>query len=218
MDKFMAEFTADRLREPVYNVGAQVRLWPKNLSDLTVDDIEYFFNREQGVLDITGHPKESPKTEFYSGALKGVPQIFYKPSGEEGLAKFLEPPVASISGGLPYFEGVTMSVILALWSFHGSYNRRFLGKLSTVVFAGDPNQGKTKEAQVALLIASDIVHLYSKGTTPEGLRDVGCKYSLLQVVDDNDSIKKVFWGRTSTYQVPTPGYWEFSLWGKGPNA
>lgn len=43
---------------------------------------------------------------------------------------------------------------------------------------------------MALLISSDISHLYSKGTTSEGLRDVGAKYSLLQVVDDNDSIKK----------------------------
>ena len=42
---------------------------------------------------------------------------------------------------------------------------------------------------MALLISSDISHLYSKGTTSEGLRDVGAKYSLLQV-DDNDSIKK----------------------------
>ena len=190
MDTFTTNFQLAQSREPVRCIGQQVHLWPKKISDLTPNDIEFFFNNEEGVLDINAAKKVAPKVAYHEEALRGVSQILYQPSGEEGLLSFLSPPLASKEGGLTYWEGITCSVNLACWSFHGSYNKKLLGKQAAVIIGGDPNYGKTKEAQVALLISSDISHLYSKGTTSEGLRDVGAKYSLLQVVDDNDSIKK----------------------------
>ena len=85
---------------------------PVKMAEVRKGDLEWFFNKEQGVIGIDGQPKMNPKViytiargidanvltmyflqcAYVSEVMKGVPQINYIPLGFEGWKKHLEAP------------------------------------------------------------------------------------------------------------------------------
>jgi len=157
--------------------------------DLTAAMMEFFFHPNQGVLGIDGLPHPAPQTIHHEPALGGIPTIDFEPAGIEGLNKLFSRPLISGSGAT-YFETVACSLCPAFSAFHGLYNMHVFGKKPLNVVEGEPNMSKSKDALIALHASSDISQFYSVGTTIPGLRSIGEKFGLLQVLDDNSSLKK----------------------------
>ena len=39
----------------------QLHILPEKLKHCSLEDLEFFFNKEQGVIDVDGKPKKNPK-------------------------------------------------------------------------------------------------------------------------------------------------------------
>jgi len=190
LKSFWKKYDESKTRSAVRNIGPQVHLWPPTAVKLKRHHLEFFFNSEQGVTGLDGNPKEDAKTAYHEEALRGVPQVRYEPSGRPGLIEFLEPPIATTTSRMAYWEGITASVLPARHSFDGCFNRKLIGKQANMTLTGGPGMGKSKELKTALKIGSHKSQFFSNQSSEQGLCAIGEHYALLQVLDDNESVNK----------------------------
>merc|ERR1719319_785075 len=188
--QLLSSYGPENVRRPVECIGLQPSLLPDDIMKLKTSHLEYFFHPDQGVLNHLGLPHIDPQSVFHEPVMKGIPKIKFVGTGVAGLELLLSKPIMS-GDGYQYFENVTCSTVLGFMSFHGPYNMRVFGNQGFVTVEGASNTGKSTNAKIALHLASDQSQFLSFGTSLPGLREIGQKWSLLQVVDDNKSLAKL---------------------------
>jgi len=95
MEELLEQYNADpEDKVPVQYIGPQIQLWPSKLQDFTPDQLFYFYNERDGVLDALGRKVEDGKVVYDPAQMKGACQIFYNPSGFNGFLAYLEEPLA----------------------------------------------------------------------------------------------------------------------------
>ena len=76
MESHIAAWSANtesyKIKQPVRNIGLQRHILPPKFSDWKPEMFEFFFNSQQGVLNIKGEPYEDSQVSFSDRLCGGI--------------------------------------------------------------------------------------------------------------------------------------------------